>query len=72
VLISQGIPQLGGVKQTVDGKNKSSYTRGCRARYLALARLSCYIILINEIHWCDKKPSCRWDSRPCCLTADYL
>jgi len=31
VLISQGIPQLGDVKQRWDGKNKSSYTRGCRA-----------------------------------------
>jgi len=30
-LISQVIPQLGGVKQCYGGKNKSSYTHGCRA-----------------------------------------
>jgi len=30
-LISQGVPQLGGVKQRWDGKNKSSCTHGCRA-----------------------------------------
>jgi len=29
-LISQGVPQLGGVKQRWDGKNKYSYTRVCR------------------------------------------
>jgi len=29
-LISQGVPQLGGVKQRWYGKNKSSYTHGCR------------------------------------------
>jgi len=29
--ISQGVLQLGGVKQRWDGKNKSSYTHGCRA-----------------------------------------
>jgi len=40
-LTSQGVPQLGGVKQRWDDKNKSSYTHGCRA--LALARLSCYL-----------------------------
>jgi len=39
-LISQGVAQLGGVKQRWDGKNKSSYTRLSRA-YLAWARLSC-------------------------------
>jgi len=38
----KAFPQLGGVKQRWDGKNKSSYTHGCRA-YLALARLSCII-----------------------------
>jgi len=31
MLILQGIPQLGGVIQRWDGKNKSSYTHGCRA-----------------------------------------
>jgi len=31
VLISQGVPQLMGVKQRRGGKNKSSYTHGCRA-----------------------------------------
>jgi len=31
VLPSQGVPQLGSVKQRWDGKNKSLYTRGCRA-----------------------------------------
>jgi len=30
-LISQVVPQLWGVKQRWDGKNKSSYTHGCRA-----------------------------------------
>jgi len=30
-LISQGVPQLGDIKQRWDGKNKSSYTHGCRA-----------------------------------------
>jgi len=30
-LISQVVPQLGGVKQRWGGKNKSSYTHGCRA-----------------------------------------
>jgi len=30
-LISQGVPQLGGVKQRWDDKNKSSYTHDCRA-----------------------------------------
>jgi len=34
-LISQVVPQLGGVKQRWGGKNKSSYTRLSRA-YLAL------------------------------------
>jgi len=29
-LISQVVPQLGGVKQHWCGKNKSSYTYGCR------------------------------------------
>ena len=38
--MSQGVPQLWGVKPRWDGKNKSSYTLGCRV-YLALARLSC-------------------------------
>jgi len=31
VLISQGIPQLVGVKQRWDGNNKSPHTHGCRA-----------------------------------------
>jgi len=39
-LISQGVPQLGVVKQWWDGKNKFSYTR-LSCTYLALARLSC-------------------------------
>jgi len=40
-LISQGVAQLGGVKQRRDGKNKVFiHTRLSRA-YLALARLSC-------------------------------
>jgi len=30
-LTSQGVTQLEGVKQRWDGKNKSSYTHGCRA-----------------------------------------
>jgi len=30
-LISQVVPQLGGVKQRWGGKNKSTYTHGCRA-----------------------------------------
>jgi len=30
-MISQGVPQLVGVKQRWDGKNKSSYTHGSRA-----------------------------------------
>jgi len=30
-LMSQGVPQLGGVKQRWDGKNKSSCKYGCRA-----------------------------------------
>jgi len=30
-LILQAVPQLGGVKQHWDGKNKSSYTYGCRS-----------------------------------------
>jgi len=30
VLISQGVPLLGGIKQRWYGKNKSSYTHGCR------------------------------------------
>jgi len=30
-LISQVVPQLRGVKQRWDGKNKSSYTHGCHA-----------------------------------------
>jgi len=30
-LISQGVPQLGVVKQRRDGKNNPSYTYGCRA-----------------------------------------
>jgi len=30
-LISQGVPWLGGIKQRWGGKNKSSYTHGCRA-----------------------------------------
>jgi len=30
-LILQGVPQLGGVKQRCEGKNKSSYTQGYRA-----------------------------------------
>jgi len=30
-LTSQGVPQLGGVKQRRYDKNKSSYTHGCRA-----------------------------------------
>jgi len=33
-LISQGVPRLGGVKQRWNGKNKSSYTHGCRRRAL--------------------------------------
>jgi len=36
-LISQGVTQPGGVKQRWDGKNKSSYTYGCRV----LTWLSC-------------------------------
>jgi len=40
-LISQGVPQLGGVKQRWDGKQQVFiHTRQSRA-YLALARLSC-------------------------------
>jgi len=31
VLILQGVPQLGGVKQRWDGKNKTLYTHSCRA-----------------------------------------
>jgi len=48
-LILQDIPQLGGVKQRWDGKNKSSYTHGCRAltAYLALARLSCNYLTLE-------------------------
>jgi len=30
-LISQVVPHLGGVKQRCSGKNKYSYTHGCRA-----------------------------------------
>jgi len=30
-LISQSVPQVGGVKQRWDGKNKSSYIHGCSA-----------------------------------------
>jgi len=31
MLISHGVPPLGGVKQRWGGKNKPSHTHGCRA-----------------------------------------
>jgi len=39
-LISQGVPQLGGVKQWCDSKNKSLYNPRLSRAYLPLARLS--------------------------------
>jgi len=63
-LISQVVPQLVGVKQWCDGKNKSVHTRLSRA-YLALARLSCdtsntvAVKLSKRVQCVEKASSCK-------------